>query len=273
MTAGTSLTSDDLSHLQDVAVEAARVGAGIVRRHFPDVHRADDRERKAAGDYVTAVDRDSEDAIREHLTRAAPDIPILAEESGGDEADLLWVVDPLDGTTNFLIGLPVVGVNVALVERRRPVVGVTIAPMLGMELRAARGHGAYAGDTRLRVSARASDTAIVTTGHPFRRKSLMPRYLRAFERILRSAEDLRRPGAASLDLSWVASGVFDGFFELNLGMWDVSAGGLLVEEAGGVVTDWRGTPDYLSGNILAASPQTHEMLLRIALETEDEPGS
>jgi myo-inositol-1(or 4)-monophosphatase len=147
-----------------------------------------------------------------------------------------------------------------------------IAPSLRELWHAARGAGAVweppGGPPRVaHVSERSAAQAVVGTGFPFRHEELRPRYLGAFAAALETFEDLRRPGAASLDLAWVASGVFDGFFELGLEPWDVAAGGLLIEEAGGTVTDWDGTPAYLGGNILAGSPRVHAELLRIASST------
>jgi myo-inositol-1(or 4)-monophosphatase len=221
-------------------------------------------ERKGHGDYVTDVDRRSESAIREFLGRATPDIPILGEEGGGSRAPVYWAVDPLDGTTNFLIGFPAVAVSVGLVSDRECLAGAIRAPFLGHAFAAARGGGAWSNGKRLAVSSRSVDSAILTTGPPFRDPSLLPRYLPVLEAVLREAEDVRRPGAAALDLAWVASGVFDGYFELNLSVWDLAAGSLLVKEAGGVVTDWNGGDDYLEGkSILAASPATHAMLVRL----------
>jgi myo-inositol-1(or 4)-monophosphatase len=214
---------------------------------------------------VTEVDRRSEDVIRTFLERASPDIPVLGEEEGGSAGDRFWAVDPLDGTTNFLLGLPVVAVSVALVVGDRPAVGAITAPLLGLSFSAARGQGARSGSRRLAVSARPSGRAVVATGPPFRRKELLRRWVLAAERVLREGEDLRRAGAAALDLAWVAAGVFDGYFELNMKVWDVAAGALMVEEAGGAVTDWAGGPGYLRGEILAASPATHSMLLRAAI--------
>jgi myo-inositol-1(or 4)-monophosphatase len=225
---------------------------------------------KGAGDYVTAVDRESEDAVCSLLRAETPEIPVLAEEGGGDASERYWAVDPLDGTTNFLHGFPVVGVSVALVEEGRPVAGAVLAPFREETYVAARGAG---GEVRrrgedpvpLRVSVRPPEQAIVGTGFPFRDKSLVSRYLPVFERCFERFEDLRRPGAAALDLAWVAAGVFDGFFELNLARWDVAAGGLLVEEAGGIVSDWTGGGHWLeTGNILAGSPAVHQALLEIA---------
>jgi myo-inositol-1(or 4)-monophosphatase len=228
--------------------------------------RAGEVRAKGAGDYVTEADRASERAIGEVLRGAAPGIPVVGEELGGDETrDRFWLVDPLDGTTNFVHGFPVVGVSVALLEDGRPVAGAVHAPFLGETWSAARGLGAAEanGDT-LQVSDRPPEKAVVGTGFPFRSKHRLDEYLAVFVPAFRRFEDLRRPGAVCLDLAWVASGVFDGFFELGLGDYDVAAGGLLVEEAGGLVTDWTGGPGYLSGDILAGPPQVHAELARLA---------
>jgi myo-inositol-1(or 4)-monophosphatase len=220
---------------------------------------------------VTTVDRESEQAIRRLLLRAAPDVPVLGEEGGGERHGLHWAVDPLDGTTNFMLGLPVVAVSVALVDSGVPLVGAVRAPLLDLTFSGARGLGAWSDGIRLQVSERPASRAIVATGFPFRDRSFVPVYLPAFVRILARSEDLRRAGSAALDLAWVAAGVFDGFFELNLSEWDVAAGSLLVEEAGGVVTGWNGGSDYLAdGHILAGSPATHRMLLSAAREASRE---
>jgi myo-inositol-1(or 4)-monophosphatase len=245
-----------------VAEHAADAGAEVVARRWAEPRDAG--EAKGAGDYVTAVDRESEDAIATFLRRATPDIAILAEEGGGSGGDRYWVIDPLDGTTNFLLGFPVVAVSVALVSEGAPVAGAVRGPLLGLTFAGGRGLGAWQGSRRLRVSDRPVDRAIVATALPFRAKALLPRYLRVLERVFRQAEDVRRAGAAALDLAWVAAGVFDAFFELRLSAWDVAAGALLVEEAGGVVTNWEGGSDYLGGDIMAGSPATHEMLSEAA---------
>jgi myo-inositol-1(or 4)-monophosphatase len=253
--------------LQDVAERAALRGAQIVRER---TERA--TTEKGAGDYVTDVDVASERAIVELLRTATPEIPVLAEEEGGaalSAGGRSWVVDPLDGTTNFVHGLPVVGVSVALVEDGAPVVGAVAAPFLHERAMATRGAGAFRVDqrdrrSRMSIADRAASRAIVGTGFPFRHKELLPRYLRVLEAALGRFEDLRRPGAAALDLAWVAAGVFDGFFELALSPWDVAAGGLLIIEAGGIVTDWTGGDNWLGGDILAGSPAVHEALLGIS---------
>jgi len=251
--------------LAALARRAALAGGEVVR----SAARVTVAESKGAGDYVTEVDRASERAIRAVLEPELPDVPVVGEEGGGHEGPRYWLVDPLDGTTNFVHGFPVVGISVALIEDGSPLVGAVHAPFLGELWVAARGAGATAerpdgSIEALQVSSRPTVRAVVGTGFPFRRKELLPRYLRVMGAGLERFEDLRRPGAASLDLAWVAAGVFDGFFELGLSPWDVAAGGLLVEEAGGVVSDWQGGSNYLSGDILAGPPGVHVELLRLA---------
>jgi myo-inositol-1(or 4)-monophosphatase len=228
-------------------------------------------EEKGAGDYVTQVDRAAEEAIIAVLLEKAPDIPVVGEERGGSRGERYWLVDPLDGTTNFVHGFPVVGVSVALVERGRPTAGAVHAPFLETTFTAARGDGAEQDGHSLRVSRRESSEAIVATGFPFRYKHRLNEYQRVFLPALERFEDLRRAGAASLDLAWTAAGVFDGFFELGLSSWDVAAGALLIEEAGGVVTDWNGGGDYIAGDVLAGSPAVHNTLFELATGSRTRP--
>ena len=228
-------------------------------------------EQKGAGDYVTAWDRRSESAILEVLAREAPGIAVLAEERGGKRSGTTWAVDPLDGTTNFMRGFPVVAVSVGLLEGDLPLLGVVIAPFLGQEFAAARGEGATLNGGRL-PALRPIDPskAVVATGFPFRKKSLIPRYRPVMDGALQTFEDLRRAGAAALDLAWTASRTFDGYFELNLNPWDLAAGAAIVTEAGGRVSDWSGGNGWVdSGNILAGSPAVHEVLLELARKSPD----
>lgn len=250
-----------------MALRAARAGAKVLLESgLPRPGGAADV--KGAGDYVTASDRRSEAAILEVLAREAPGIAVLAEERGGARAGTMWAVDPLDGTTNFMRGFPTVGVSVGLLEAGRPALGVVLAPFLNLEFAGAIGGGAFLNGDRL-PALRAIDpkNAVVATGFPFRNKSLLARYQPVMERALRHFEDLRRAGAAALDLAWTAAGTFDGFFELGLHTWDVAAGAALVLEVGGRVTDWSGGDDWMeSGNILAGSPEVHRVLLEMANE-------
>lgn len=220
-------------------------------------------ETKGPGDYVTAVDRESEAVVVRILRSVFPEHSVLAEETGGGVADSGWVVDPLDGTTNFSRGFPMVGVSVALLEQGQPVVGAVHAPFLGFTFTAAAGEGAHdQAGRRLQLGDPDPKKAVVSTGFPFKTPEQIPRLVTTLERVLRRVEDLRRPGAASLDLAFTAAGLFDGFFELGLKVWDIAAGALLVTEAGGLVSDWEGVPGLpASGNIVAGTPRVHAALL------------
>lgn len=226
-------------------------------------------DEKGAGDYVTAWDRRSEAAILEVLARESPGIAVLAEEGGGQRAPTMWAVDPLDGTTNFTRGFPLVAVSVGLLEGGKPVLGVVIGPFLGVEFTTAAGTGAYRNGERLpAMSAVEPSKAVIATGFPFKNKALLARYEPVLEAGLRGFEDLRRAGSAALDLAYTAAGTFDGFFELGLSTWDVAAGAALVIEMGGRVTDWSGGDRWVeTGNIIAGSPAVHEALLKLAVET------
>jgi myo-inositol-1(or 4)-monophosphatase len=257
------MREESLVSLLEAADLAASEGARIVVSRFG--HPGARGESKGGtGNWVTEVDRQSEAAIRSALERATPDLPIQGEEEGGSVGERYWVVDPLDGTTNFLLGFPVVAISIALVEAGRPIVAVVRAPMLDLSFSATRGGGAWSGQDRLQASAREPSRAVVATALPFRARTLLPRYMPVLERVFAGVEDVRRPGAAALDLAWVAAGVFDGYFELNLSPWDVAAGALLVEESGGVVTDWEGGRTYMAGDVLAGSTRTHPVLLEAA---------
>ena len=259
-----------LSREVSVAARAAERGAEVVRAAGLG-GGVGVRAKELPGDYVTEVDLAAERAISELLTAEGGGVGVHGEESGGVDIADAWVVDPLDGTTNFAHGFWAVGVSVALVRGGRPVAGAICAPFLGQTWMAGRGEGAWRvrdedGErVRLSVSGREVARAVVGTGFPFRRKELLGRYLQTFDAALDRFEDLRRPGAAALDLAWVAQGVFDGFFELALAPWDVAAGGLLIEEAGGVVTDWSGDERaWLGGDILAGGAAVHAALLEQA---------
>lgn len=257
------MTSDlDLDALATAATRAACAGGDVVRAHFGALSGV---REKAPGDWVSEADLASEAVVRDILTRESG-LPVYGEEAGGEETDTGWLVDPLDGTANFVHGFDAVGVSVGLVRDGVPVVGVVHAPLLDRTYTAVEGMGARRDNRPIGVSGRAPIQAIVATGFPFRRKDLLPTYQRSFDVAIRRFEDLRRVGAASLDLCWTAEGVFDGFFELRLGPWDVCAGALIVREAGGVVTDWAADERawLRSGDILAGPPGVHAELLEIA---------
>jgi myo-inositol-1(or 4)-monophosphatase len=255
----------DLRALRDVAEQAALAGGAVVADNFGAARQI---RTKAPGDWVSEVDINSEAAVRSVLS-IETGLPVFGEEKGGERAEVGWLVDPLDGTANFLHGLEAVGVSVGLVVDGEPVVGVVHAPLLGRTYSAVKGEGSTRDGVPIRTSTRDADTAICATGFPFRDHAVLPRYLRMFNAAITRFEDLRRIGGASLDLCWTAEGVFDGFFELRLGPWDVAAGSLIVREAGGIVTDWEGDDrNWLAtGNILAAPPLVHRVLRELVAAT------
>jgi myo-inositol-1(or 4)-monophosphatase len=250
--------------LGTLALAAAQAAGDVIRASRRDAAPLE-AQLKGAGDYVTVVDRAAEAAAVAVLHDAEPTIDVLAEERGGRVTERMWVIDPLDGTTNFLRGYPEVGVSIALVEEGVPQIGVVTAPLTGGQWSALAGEGAFDATGRRLDISKSSGTGVVATGFPFRRPDNRPRYLPVLTQAMDRFEDLRRPGAASLDLAYAASGVWSGFFELSLSLWDIAAGSLLVREAGGVVTDWDGdeVAVFRSGDILAGAPAWHERMLSI----------
>jgi len=247
----------------EVAREAARTGGEILKHFF---QRGDlEIESKAAHDFVTSADRASEKAILELVAGRCPGDQILSEEAGlvGPASKYQWIVDPLDGTTNFLRGLPVYGVSVACRSEAETILGVVFDPVNDRLYCAERGAGAECDGRRLEVSARGGlDGAFVATGFPFKAREGLDLYLEIFRRVFRGASAIRRCGAAVLDLAHTAAGVYDGFFEFRLSAWDLAAGTLLIEEAGGRVSDLDGGGRYLTtGNLIAGSPGVHAELL------------
>lgn len=238
-----------------IADDAATAGGEVVRAAFRGARR--DVRTKAPGDWVSEIDLAAEDAIRVSLERATPDIPIFGEERGGTRSARGWLVDPVDGTTNFLHHFPAVGVSIALVEDGVPVVGVVHAPLLDDRYLAGDRLGATHNGVTMRVSERTVSTAVVATGIPFRgHRTRLGEYMPVFNAVLEIVEDVRRVGAASLDLAWTAAGVFDAYYELNLAPWDVAAGAVLVREAGGTVADWAGDPAaWLHSGDIVAGPE------------------
>ncbi len=249
-----------------VAAKEAVLAAGqLVRERFGE--RAGlDVEEKDRNDFVTATDMASEKLIVSMLTGAFPGIPVMAEEGGGKIGEkLFWVIDPLDGTTNFIHGYPRVGVSVALIEDRKPIIGVTYDP-LGDELfEAVRGGGAFLNGRPISVSSEQSlERCLLGTGFPFRTYEYLDPYLDTFRDLFLRCRGVRRVGAAVLDLAHLAAGRLNGFWELYLKPWDMAAGALMIEEAGGVVTDFFGGDDYLSaGNIVAGNSVIHGEIVKV----------
>ena len=242
-----------------MAVEAAKAGAAAIAASGPLSVR-----HKGAFDLVTQADLASERAIREVLAAHTPDVPILGEEGGGGaDAATRWVVDPIDGTTNFVHGVPHYGISIGLEVDGESVVGVVHNPSRGEMWRAARGEGAWLGDERLSVSdVRDLGQALCATGFPVDRERLGPSMAIA-EAVLRASQAIRRFGAASLDLCYVARGTFDAFFEVHLSRWDVAAGIVIIEEAGGRVGPLPGHTLGDAAPILATNGWLHEALFSL----------
>jgi len=251
--------------LLDCALAAARAAVAVHRRHLGQV-TADQWSEKGVADFVTDVDREAEARIVEEIRARFPDHAILAEEGGGvgsASAEWLWIVDPLDGTTNYLHGYPAYAASVAVAHRGELVAGVVACAATGEEWWAVRGGGAFHDGRPIRVSGLTDlRLALIGTGFPFKAVDRLPEYLRQFDVVLRNTAGIRRAGSAALDLCHVATGYFDGFWELVLYPWDIAAGLLIVREAGGVVSSLDGGRDLLAGpgGVLAGNPAIHDAL-------------
>jgi myo-inositol-1(or 4)-monophosphatase len=236
----------------DIALSAALAGAEVVRSWFGRVQRAD---FKGKVDPVTVADREAEDAIVETIRAAHPDDSLLAEEAGasGSAAGRRWIIDPLDGTVNFIHGVPHVGVSVALYDERGPLVAVVVDVFRREIFRARAGGGAYLEDRPIHVSARTElGRSLIVTGFPYDRQDHASVYAATLAAVLARARGVRRVGSAALDFAYVAAGRYDGYWEFSLAPWDLAAGLLLVREAGGVATDHRGKPLGLDGRVVVA---------------------
>jgi myo-inositol-1(or 4)-monophosphatase len=253
-----------------IAVKAARRAGAIINRAALDAGSIE-VVRKRHNDFVTAVDRAAELAIIEIIRRAYPEHSILAEESGAaaGDSDYTWIIDPLDGTTNFIHGFPQYAVSIAVRHRELLAHGVVYDPSRNELFVASRGRGAFLNDRRIRVTRRAKlEDALIGTGFPFRDMSGLEEYLAMFRALVPRVAGIRRAGSAALDLCYVAAGRFDGFWETGLFPWDVAAGALMIQEAGGLVgelnADLEGGPGYLeSGRIICGSPKIFSQLMQL----------
>lgn len=250
----------------NIAVKAARNAAKTIVR-FVDHLESVSITEKSRNDLVTEVDRLAEEEIIKEIRRAYPNHGILAEESGdqpGSE-EYTWVVDPLDGTANFVHSFPQFAISIAVRHKNEAQVAVIYDPLRQELFTAAKGQGAQLDNRKIRVSERKKlDSALIGTGFPFRDSAHFKPYLRMFEGIFPQCADIRRAGAASLDLAYVAAGRLDGFWESSLKDWDMAAGSLIIREAGGIVSDYHGEDQYLdNGTIVAGNPKVHKALLDI----------
>jgi myo-inositol-1(or 4)-monophosphatase len=243
-----------------IAVKAARRAGNVINRGARDLDLLT-VTAKGPKDFVSEIDRGAEAAIVETLLDAYPDHAILAEEGtakgANADAENVWIIDPLDGTTNFLHGFPQYCVSIALQHRGTITQAVIYDPVRNDLFTATRGRGAFLNDRRMRVSKRQHlRECLIGTGFPFRDGTYLETYLRMMKTMIEHTAGLRRPGAAALDLAYVAAGFYDGFWEVGLNPWDVAAGSLLVQEAGGLIGDLAGEGDYLhGGQVIAANPR------------------
>jgi myo-inositol-1(or 4)-monophosphatase len=255
----------------NIAVKAARRAGSIINRAALDRTQLEIRSKRA-NDFVTQVDKAAESAIIDILRQAYPDHSILGEESGaiegksgaaGARPEYRWIIDPLDGTTNFIHGFPQYCVSIALQRRGAIEHGVIYDPAKNELFTASRGRGAFLDDRRIRVTKCTSlNGALVGTGFPFKEQTRLELYMRQLKLIMQTSAGVRRAGAAALDLAYVAAGRLDAFWELGLSPWDMAAGALMIQEAGGLVGDLAGDAGWLeNGDIAAATPKVFAQLL------------
>ena len=249
----------------NTAVKAARKAGSIIVRHMDQLDQLT-VEVKGRNDFVSSVDKLAEEEIIYTIKETYPDHAILGEESGSQgSSEYEWIIDPLDGTTNFLHGFPQFAVSIAIKHNGVIEHGVIFDPLRNELFAASRGSGARLNDIRIRVSkANALQRALVGTGFPFRQDKNVDGYLKCLKEVMENSHGIRRAGAAALDLAYVACGRLDGFWESDLKPWDIAAGALLIQEAGGLVSDFKGEDNFLdSGNIIAANPKVFIALTKI----------
>jgi len=275
--------SQSIHPMLNIAIKAARTAGAIINRASLDVDLLQ-VTAKSTNDFVTEVDQAAEQAIIETLLTAYPGHAILAEESGrqhgAKHSDFLWIIDPLDGTTNFIHGFPVYCISIALSFRGKVEQAVVYDPTRNDLFMASKGRGAFMNDKRLRVSKRTRlGEALIGTGFPFRKGDNLQRYMKMFEAVAPHCAGLRRPGSAALDLCYVAAGWYDGFFETGLNPWDVAAGSLMITEAGGLIGNFTGEADFLhQREVVAGSPKVYGQLVQLLTPftrviKEDEPAA
>jgi myo-inositol-1(or 4)-monophosphatase len=252
----------------NTAVKAAREAADIIQYGARNLDRLT-VDSKGPGDFVTEIDRKAEEVIVDTLLGAYPNHGIIGEEGSGatrgnPNSDHVWIIDPLDGTTNFLHGVPQYCVSIGLREKGVLTQGVIYDPSRNDLFTASRGGGAFMNDRRIRVSKRLKlRDCLIGTGFPFRDGAAFDEYIVQLKNLMPKCAGLRRPGAAALDLAYVAAGFFDGFWEMKLNQWDMAAGALLIQEAGGLVTGIDGEDTYMdSGSIVAGTPKIFPELLK-----------
>lgn len=251
------------------AYKAALAAGQILMDNFGKV-KADEIRKKAATDFISFVDETSEKKIIEIIHSDFPDHGILAEESGSNKqkSSYRWIIDPLDGTTNYLHSIPIFAVSIALEFKGEIICGVVYNPLVNEMFWAEKGGGAFLNDLAISVSGTKSlSESFIATGFPFKIKHLLKKYLKVFEAVFRESIGARRIGAAAIDLAYVACGRFDGFWEIGLNPWDIAAGIIIIEEAGGTVTDFWGTKNYMNSSyMIASNSKIHNEMAEIIRE-------
>lgn len=254
----------------ETSVKAARLAGEVILKNLGQLNKGEIKTKKAF-DFVTEVDRESESVIIETIRKEFPSHSFLAEETlkQADTENYRWIIDPLDGTTNYIHSYPMFSISIALEYRRQIIAGVVFDPLRNELFHAARGGGAFLNNSQIRVSDIGFlEKSLIATGFPFRKKEMVELYLKAFKLIFFEVSDIRRAGSAAIDLAYIAAGRFEGFFELNLSPWDIAAGSLLIKEAGGVITDFGGAGDFIStGNVVAGNPSIQHEILKKVRET------
>lgn len=248
-----------------IAIDAAQNAGRIILRHHNQIDRLT-ITNKDTHDFVSEVDKMAEESIIDEIKKYFPKHSILGEESGeivGDN-DYQWIIDPLDGTTNYLHGFPQYSVSIALLEKGVITHGVVFDPFKEEMFTASKGHGATLNDAKIRISkTKGMTNTLIGTGFPFKQPEHLDCYLETFRAIHPLTSGIRRAGSAALDLAYLASGRLDGFWEIGLSRWDIAAGILLVQEAGGFISDFSGGKSYLeTGNVVAGNPQVFPILLQ-----------
>ncbi len=253
-------------HEVDAAIEAAKGGAAVLLRHWEHLGKGD-ADIKARNDWVSRADRESENAIVTVLREHFPNDGILGEEGAMTEGSSgrTWIIDPLDGTSNYLQHFPIWSISIGLKSGNEMIAGVIYEPLRDLFFTGERGAGAFRNGIRMHVSdQRTVEGAFLATGFPFRAQQYVSVYCDIFQDVISQAKGVRRAGSAAIDLAYTAAGIFDGFFEIHLSPWDVAAGSLMILEAGGVISDFSGGDRWFErGNIVGAPPDIHPELIAL----------
>ncbi len=259
------MSLEEKNEFLNTATKAARIAGKIILENLGGISKAD-IDFKQTSDYVTRADKESEETIIKIIREKFHDHLFLTEESikESETDEYRWIIDPLDGTTNYIHSYPVFSVSISLEYKREIILGVIYDPLKNELFTSVKGKGAFLNGQIIKTSeVRELKDSLITTGFPFRNKTIIDEYLKLFKNLFVKVSDLRRAGSAALDLAYLACGRCDGFFEIGLSPWDMAAGSIIIKEAGGIVTDFSGGGDYLStGNIVSANSYLHEEILK-----------